>query len=246
MKKTIIPMTCLAAGFFSMSVFFASAAVMIRYDSTTGNTTDLVIVGTTDNSLVSSADATTSIDANGTIKAGPHASQTNVQGPSGTGRDLHFRFGGNSTAISYALTPANALTGSWLGVSITAAQDISLDEFSFHLFANSQSGSLYAARDVGLFASLDSGTSFTQFGALDETATGNGNQGTITFTDTLAISSGQEVELRLLFSDKTSLATNLQSSTRIGDIAISGTAVPEPSAVALGLAGFGFLLRRRR
>jgi len=245
MKKSIFTISSLAAATIGFTSVSATAAVMLSYDSA-GSATQLQIVGTTDTALVSAADAFTSIDGNGTIEAGLHGSQTQVQGPNGTGNDMHFRFGGNGTAISYSLTAANALTGFWVGTNFTAAQNITLDELSFDLFANSQNGSLYSARDVGLFASLDGGTSFTQFGALDLTSS-TGNQNTSTFTDTLAVASGQEVQLRLLFTDKTSLASNLQASTRVGNLVISGTAVPEPSSTALlGLGGLALILRRRK
>lgn len=248
MKKTLIPMACLVAVALTLSSQSASAGIILQYDSTGDASNQLsVIASETDNSLVSAADSLTSIDGNGTILAGPHPSQTNVAGAFATANDLHFRMGGNSSTLSYTLAPANVGTGSWVGTSFTAAQNMTLDEFSFHLFVNSQSGSLFAARDVGLFASLDSGATFTQFGAL-RNGTNTGNQGIVTFTDTLAIGSGQTADLRLLFTDKTSSANNLQASTRVGDIMISGVvAVPEPSSFALlGLAGLGFTRRRRK
>lgn len=229
---------------FALTLTAANAAVILRYDSTTSSATQLSVVGTTDASLVSAADTTTSIDGT-TVEAGPHPSQTNVQGTLGNQTDLNFRFGGDNSTISYALTPANALTGFWIGTSFTAAQDMQLDQLTFLLFVNSQNGTLFAARDVGLFASTDGGTSFSQFGDL-RNGTNTGNQGVVTFNDTLAIASGGTVELRLLFSDKTSSANNLQASTRVGDIIISGSAVPEPSTALLGALGALMLIRRRR
>lgn len=249
MKNALLSLATIAACIFCLMPKAALAGVIVQYDSA-GDAQHLSLVGTTDTSLVALADAMTSIDGNGTILAGLHSSQTQVQGPLGTGNDLHFRFGGNGTAISYALTPANVAGGYWIGTSFTAAQALTLDELSFDLFVNSQSGSLYSARDVGLFASVDGGATFTQFGAL--ATGGNGNRDITTFTDSLSVASGQTVDLRLLFTDKTSLATNLQASTRVGNIQISATAapavVPEPSSavVVLGIAGVGFLSRRRK
>ncbi|MGE9270557.1 MAG: PEP-CTERM sorting domain-containing protein [Verrucomicrobiales bacterium] len=245
MTRRLPSAACFAVLFSGATVISASAAVVLRYDSSTSDSSQLSIVGTTDAAFISAADAATSID-NVTVASGYHGTQTQVQGDLGTEPDLTFRFGGNGSTISYALTPENALTGSWIGTSFTAAQDLIFDQLSFNLFVNSQNGSTYAARDVGLFASLDGGSSFIQFGDLMTGATGNGNQGVITFSDSLFIGSGEEVELRLLFTDKTNPSSNLQSSTRIGDVQISAS-VPEPSSIVLfGLGGAFALIQRKR
>jgi len=229
----------------------AHAAVVLQYDSllpaSGGSNTALSIVGTTDISLVSAPSANNSLGSNA-VMAAVHGSQTNVQGAFGDQNDLLFRFGssaGGNGVLSG--TVANSLAiGAYIEFSFSAAADLTLDQFSFHLFNNSNNGANYSARDVGLFVDVDGG-GFNQFGALDETATGNGNQGTITFSDSVSAESGDVVTYRLAFTDRTRTNNDLQAATRIGDVQISATAVPEPSSTfLLGLGGLTLILRRRK
>ena len=134
--------------------------------------------------------------------------------------------------------------GPYVSFNYTAATDQTLDEFSFHLFVNSNNASSYAARDVGLFVSVG-GSAYAQFGALDLNG-GRGNLGTVNFVDSLPVAVGEVVDIRLGFTDRTRMQNDLQAATRIGDVQIFASPVPEPSsAFLLGLAGMAFLLRRR-
>lgn len=64
----------------------------------------------------------------------------------------------------------------------------------------------------------------------------------ITFTDDAAIRINRVPLLGIVSPD-----TNLNYTTFLDDIVVSGTQIPEPSSVALfGLAGLGLLLRRRK
>lgn len=90
------------------------------------------------------------------------------------------------------------------------------------------------------------GGTFSQFGATDDSPTGNGVQGTVNFADSYTVSSGQTVDVRLAFTDKTSIVSNLQAATRVGSFSVSAEVIPEPSVALLGGLGLLTLLRRRR
>ncbi|MCP5537065.1 MAG: PEP-CTERM sorting domain-containing protein [Akkermansiaceae bacterium] len=248
MKKNILPISCLAAATLGFTAVSASAGVILQYDSllpgSGGSDTQLSRVGTTDGSFVTSSDANTSIGSNTSLFS--INTQTHMQGAFGDQGDMQFNFG--TGPLSAALTPAYAKdNGNWIGASFTAAQDLNLNQFSFQMWNNSVNGDFYAARDAGLFISKDGGTTFTQYGTLFDTSTSNGDKGTVTFNDTYNVLSGQTVEMRVAFTDRTVNAQSSGGATRIGDIQISGIQVPEPSATALlGLAGLGFLVRRKR
>lgn len=228
---------------------YAQASTVLFYDSTTTTIDSLGRIDSlTDSSLIASSDSTTSLGSNSVFQL-EHANQTNTV-TLGDGDDRAFRFGGLTTSIGEGATVINAAyalnSGHHIGASFTAAQDISLTSFSYNLQVNNFGG--HAAADSGLFFSVDNGASFTQFGDIDN-QTANGNRGTITFTDTFLVESGQSVEFRLAFADRTQTdASRINSAaTRIGSINISATAVPEPSSVALlGLGGLALLMRRRK
>ncbi|MDP4883265.1 MAG: sialate O-acetylesterase, partial [Opitutales bacterium] len=197
-------------------------ATILYYDSNSVNTHDVDlerIASQTDAAFVASSDATTSVGSGVTALGAPN-SQTNTV-TLGTGNDLMFRFG--TGAYSDDLPTALA-DGKWLGMSFVAAQNLNLEELTFKLYNNSNSGSNYAARDVGLYVRIGTVGGFTQFGAIDDSATGNGNQGTITFSDLFTVLSGQTVQLRLAFTDRTRGTNDLQAATRIGSIDISASA----------------------
>ncbi len=236
----------------------AQAAVILQYDSLlatstgdggiSGSATALTRV-VSDSTLVASSDDYNLIGNRGTFAA-VHGSQAAVAGSFADQNDLLFRFGNGTTAgngtLNGALNVGHVSLGPYISFTFTAAQDQTLDDFSYHLFNNSGSGTSYGARDSGLFVAVDGGA-FAQFGALDTGSTGNGNKGIVSFTDTLALNAGQSVEIRLGFTDRTRTNNDLQAATRIGDVSISASPIPEPSSTALlGLSGLALILRRRK
>ncbi|MGJ8658193.1 MAG: PEP-CTERM sorting domain-containing protein [Akkermansiaceae bacterium] len=266
MKKslhTISSLTALTLGLTSVS---ANAVLVLTYDSnTTGVTTaaDTIQLEAIDNATTSpnsafvTGESSTTFTSTGTVARNSNNQQIVSDRPetgtatAGIGDDISFNFGGSGNAYdatTNALTVANINSNPYLGMSFTSVQDMTLDSLSFNLSVNSGGGG-YAARDVGLFVSLDSGV-FTQFGDLVNN-TGTGNQGIQTFTQAgYNIASGQTVELRLLFTDKTNSSAandNIQGGTRVGNIEIFASPVPEPSSVALlGLGGLALIMRRRK
>lgn len=230
----------------------ANADLILAYDSllpaSGGSATALSrIDSVTDNVLVASSAANNTFGSKA-IMAAVHPSQSNVNGTFGDQNDLQFRFGSNtggSGTLGGALNAGHAASGPRIDFSYTAAADQTLDEFSFHLFVNSNNASSYAARDVGLFVSV-AGEGFAQFGALDLNS-GRGNLGTVVFSDSLSVGAGDLVEFRLAFTDRTRTNNDLQAATRIGDVQISATAIPEPGA-SLVMLGFAVAAgwRRRR
>lgn len=205
-------------------------ATILYYDSNSVNTNDVDlerIASQTDVAFVASSDATTSVGS-GVAALGAPNTQINIV-TLGTGNDLMFRFG--TGAYSDDL-PAALADGKWLGMSFVAAQDLNLEELTFLLYNNSNNASSYSARDVALYVRIGTVGGFTQFGAIDDSATGNGNQGTITFTDKFTVLSGQTVQLRLAFTDRTRGTNDLQAATRIGSIEISGTAGGDATKVS--------------
>lgn len=202
------------------------AGTVLFYDSNGG--TDLErIASETDAAFIASSDANTSVGSD-VAAIGPHGSQS-LTVTLGTGNDLMFRFG--SGAYSDDLPTALA-DGKWLGLSFVAAQDLNLDQLSFLLYNNSNNASSYSARHVGLYVRIGTTGGFTQFGAIDDSATGNGNQGTITFSDQLTVLSGQTVQIRLAFTDRTRSNQDAQAATRIGSIEISATAGGDATKVS--------------
>lgn len=244
--KTLTPiLACLAT---SGALSTLHAAVILQYDSATASANALSIVGTTDTALVSAAAATSTLGANSAFAS--RNTQTQVQGAGDQG-DLQFRFGvtnanGGGTVIGNDFDAALA-GGSFIEFSFTAAANITLDNLDFDLFVNSQNGSNYAARDAALFVDV-AGAGFNQFGSSDTSATGNGGQGTITFSDSVDALTGDVITYRIAFTDRTNGSTNNQSATRVGNVQISGFAtVPEPSSTALlGLGGLALVMRRRK
>ncbi|MGJ8652431.1 MAG: sialate O-acetylesterase [Opitutaceae bacterium] len=198
------------------------AGTILYYD-TNGGTQLERIASQTDAAFIASSDATTSTGS-GVAPAAVHGSQSHTK-TLGTGNDLMFRFG--TGAYSDDLPTALA-DEKWLGASFVAAQNLNLEELTFILYNNSNNISSYAARDVGLYVRIGTVGEFKQFGEIDDSATANGNQGTITFTDCFSVSSGQTVQLRLALTDRTRGTNDNQAATRIGSINISAVA----SAVA--------------
>lgn len=266
MKKSIHTIGGLAAMMFGFTSVSANAALILTYDSnSTGvgaaDVADTVQLEAIDNANTSPNTAFVASNSATTFtSAGTVARNTNNQeivsdragvNTAGTGDDISFNFGGTGTVFSTAdnpLTVANIDSNPFLGFDFVAAQTLTLDSLSFNLFVNSGAGG-FGARDVGLFVSLDDGV-FTQFGSLVDN-NGTGNQGVVTFSQAdFNVASGQEVELRLLFTDKTNstaLNGNIQGGTRVGNIQVFATAVPEPSSTTLlGLGVLGLLARRKR
>ncbi|MEP2776703.1 MAG: PEP-CTERM sorting domain-containing protein [Luteolibacter sp.] len=220
----------------------SQAATILYYDSETTSSHLTRIESQTDAAFVSSSTSTTSVGSAVTVGAAQATAKTTVT--LGAGTDKQYWFG---TSAFTGSAEAALADGRWLGMEFVAAQTLSLDLVTFKLFNNSANGSSYAARDVGLFVRIGNTGAFTQFGAIDDSATSNGNQGLITFTDDFTVASGETVQLRLAFTDKTLVSnTNLQGATRVGSLNIEGTAVPEPSTALLGAIGALALLRRRR
>lgn len=238
LSKTALPLSaalCLTCGLTS-----TDAAVILFYDSNGDAGNQLSeITSETDSAFVTSAATTTSVGSD-TFVMGPHSSQTQTV-TLGSGNDLHFRFGAGTVSTTATVSLDE---GRWIGFSFVAAQALEIDQISFNLFNNSANSTTYSARDVGAFVGI-SGV-FTQFDVTDDSPTSNGNQGTVTFSDSYTVASGQTVEVRLAFTDKTNTASNLQASTRIGSFNVSAVAVPEPTAALLGCLGLLTLLRRRR
>jgi len=252
MKKLSLFLLCFSAVLLTFASTTAEAGLVLAYDSllpgSGGSNTSLSrIDSVTDTSLVASSVANNVLGGRATMAA-VHNSQTNVQGANGDQNDLIFRFGssaGGNGTLGGALTPGHAAAGARIDFRYTAATTQTLEDFSFNLFNNSNNGSSYGARDAGLFVQV-AGGGFTQFGSLFTSATGNGNQGQVSFMDSFLVSTGELVEFRLAFTDRTRTNNDLQAGTRIGNVLISATAIPEPSSfamfAALGLFGF----RRRR
>jgi len=228
-------------------------AVVLVYDSTnpvtgsvdgldpTGDTLDL-ITSETDITLVSSANTTISVGGGVqnvyTIGNGQN-NTTNLGG----GDDVLFLFGAVDSSLTSPITTTTvADTGEWIGTTYVAAADQEITEVSFDIFVNNFNGN--AARDSGAFFSVN-GAGFTQFGNLIDN-NGTGNIGDQTFTDTLLISAGDTVELRIGFSDASTTGGPAARHTRIGSLQISAEAVPEPSTAALGLLGLSLIIGRRR
>ena len=230
----------------------AHAVTILQFDSVT----DTNITAATNNNagtqlaqvandiaFVSSSSATTFTDD--VTLARTHLTQsTNVLGDNaGPGaNDLAFSFGNSALANN-----SSDINSPFIGVNFVAAQDLSLTAFSLNTDPNNGTG-LTGARDVTLFVSTDGGTTFTQFG--EAINNGNNNLNTNIFTDSVSVLSGETVEFRAAFSDRTGFQVgNLQSFTRVGDFQISAEAlvIPEPSSTALlGLGALGLLARRKR
>lgn len=251
-------LTKVSAAFFAASIIGSKASVVLQYDSDlTQSVNPLVVFGTPDSSLISSQDTGITLGGNtfhgGTFLDSNSNSQTVAEGNTQTntvnasnsnGGDRFFMFGGYLETLNGSLADASANDGEWIGASFTAAQTIEVTNFDYQLFVNN-SGQ-HAARDSGLFISVDGG-GFTQFG-LSNDQSSNGNRGVITFADSVILQAGETLEWRLAFTDRTRVANNLPATrtTRIGDIQISATAIPEPSSMILGLLGLSSLLIRRR
>lgn len=203
----------------------ANAATILYYDSNSGGSAvDLDRIDTeTDSAFVASSDASTSLGSDA-VHALTNNSQFNTVTKGDEG-DMMFRFG---TGAYSSDLPTALADGKWLGMTFVAAQNLNLDELTFKLYNNSNNASSYAARDVALYVRIGTVGEFKQFGEIDASATGNGNQGTITFTDCFSVASGQTVQLRLAFTDRTRTNNDAQAATRIGSIDISAVA----SAVA--------------
>ena len=144
-----------------------------------------------------------------------------------------------------ALNAGHAASGPRIGFNYVAAHTQLLEEFSFNLFVNSNNGSSYGARDVGLFVQV-AGGGFSQFGNLDLNS-GRGNLGNVSFTDSFMVNTGDLVQFRLAFTDRTRTNNDLQAATRIGNVQIFASSVPEPSSLMMiGVGIAGLMTRRRR
>ena len=211
----------------------ALADRILFYDSNTGGSGLERIDALTDPAFVSSSDAETSLGSN-TSFVQEHANGTFTV-TEGTGQDMQFLFGAANEALiadEVPLATSAESAGNWIGGSFTAAQNLAIDAFSFELYVNSQNGSNYSARDVGLFLRIGSSTTFTQFGsARDGTTTGD--QGNVSFTGSFSVQAGQEVEFRLAFTDKTNTGNGAQTrATRLGSFDISAIAESIPEVTA--------------
>ncbi|MDF7825501.1 hypothetical protein P4B35_15850 [Pontiellaceae bacterium B12227] len=229
--------TCIVvAGFLGFAVPMADAGVILSYDSllpsSGGSATALSRINSqTDSELVSSSGANNTF-GNKAIMAGIHGSQNNVDGL-GDQNDLVFRFGSTPPGdgiLSGPLTAGHAASGPRIDFTYTAAKDQTLTDFSMKFFNNSNNASSYGARDAGLFVSV-AGAAYIQFGSLFTSATGNGNHGTVTFSDSVSVGSGDVVNFRLTLTDRTRTNNDPQAGTRIGDVNIS--AIAEPASLGL-------------
>lgn len=212
------PILTTAVG-LALASTLACAGPILFYDSDGANALSRIATET-DAAFVSASDAATSIGS-GTTFGAAQASQA-LTVTLGSGTDLQWSFG---TGVVNGTAAESLDAGLWLGTSFTAAQSLALDQLSFKLYNNSSNGSNYAARDVAAFVRVGASGPFTQFGAFHDSTAGNGNQGTITFTDTFNVPASQTVQIRFAFTDRTNTASNLQSATRIGSIGISAVAV---------------------
>ena len=196
-----------------------------------------------DAAFVSSFSATTFTD-DITLSRTHQAQSTSVLG----GEDGNAGEGANDLAFSFGnsalLNNSSTVNSPYIAANFVVAQDLNLTEFSLNTDPNN-GDTVSGARDVALFVSIDGGT-FTQFGSAINN--GNNNLTTNIFTDSVSVLSGQQVEFRATFSDRTGFqVSNLQSFTRVGDLRISAEAVPEPSSAALlGLGGLALIMRRRK
>ena len=226
MKSALIGLAVIVLGLIASPR--SAAGTILYYDSVNSGTANALdrLDGQTDGSFVASSSATTTLGSNGVFVA-EHASQSFVQGL-GNGLDKLFRFGssaGGNGTMSGSLSVAHMANGPYIEVSFTAAQDMILSELSFKLYNNSNNGSNYGARDAGLFVKTSS-DDFSQFGKLFTTPTSNGNQGTVTFSDTREVAVGDLVVLRIAFTDRTRSNNDGQAATRIGAINISANPGP--------------------
>ncbi|MGJ8695565.1 MAG: Ig-like domain-containing protein [Verrucomicrobiaceae bacterium] len=209
-RKSLLFISSLLLG---MSV--TRANTILFYDSDGANNLSR-IASQTDAAFVTSSDATTSLGTAASYHS-THASQSHTV-TLGSQNDLQFNFG---TGIVNGTARESFDNGIWLGTSFVAAQHLALDEISFNLYNNSNSGSSYSARDVAAFVSIGTSGIFTQFGTTHDTTTGNGNQGTITFTDSFSAFLGQTVHIRLAFTARTRPNQDGQGATRVGSLNIS-------------------------
>ena len=212
----------------SLMAGISSAAPILFYDSNLGATQLERIDTETDSSFVASSDASTSIGSNTTSLGENTTNNPIFTATLGTGKDMQYRFGGDNEVLSATGTPlvdSAESAGNWVGLSFTAAQDQVLNEVSFQLYVNSANANAWSARDAGLFVRIGNSGSFTQFGqAFDSTSTAD--QGVVTFNDGFPVASGDEVQLRLAFTDKTNVTGGAQTrATRVGSLQISA-AVP--------------------
>ncbi|MEP2776746.1 MAG: Ig-like domain-containing protein [Luteolibacter sp.] len=216
-----------AAAVFCFSQVIAGAGTILYYDSVSGGTTNALdrVASQTDASFVSSSSATTSLGSNAVFVSS--GTSTAVQGLGGGGDKL-FRFGssaGGNGTMSGTLSVAHMANGPYIEMSFTAAQDLRLDELSFKLYNNSNSGSSYGARDAGLFVKV-AADDFVQFGESFTSPTSNGSQGTVTFNGFMEVAKGDLVVLRIAFTDRTRTNNDAQAGTRIGAINISASPGP--------------------
>lgn len=223
-RTSSISRTCLVAFGVLLAMPVATAGRILFYDSVTGGTALGNIASETDPAFVAGSDPSTSLGGATTFYS-EHGSQAQTVTPGlGTGNDLMFRFGGQNDTLSGTLADAAATNGHWIGSSFTAAQNLTIDQVSFKLYVNIADASNYAARDAGLFVRIGNSGGFIRFGSLHEG--NNGDNGTVVFADSFSVASGQEVQFRLAFTDRTKIGTSLPAtaSTRIGSIDVSATA----------------------
>ena len=235
--------------FCAAAIPSADAGLVLYYDSldvaSGGSTSDLSRINSqTDAAFVASSNQ---FSSSGSAVTGGfvHANQANTV-TLGNQNDLNFRFGSNPEVQLPNLDVLGGLnSGNFVEFQFTAAQNLILDNFDYRQQVNSANASTHAARDSGLFVSINGGA-FTQFGSTVES--NNGNNGNINFTGNVAAGAGDVITYRLAFADKTNTSQNLQSATRIGSVQISAIAnVPEPSSmVLLSVSVMGLFLRRRK
>ncbi|MGB7329097.1 MAG: sialate O-acetylesterase [Rubripirellula sp.] len=232
-----------------MNSLQTAARTILQYDSVSngdGTSTLRELPSLTESDFVTSADTQVSLGTN-TTDFGQHNSQEQTV-TFGSGTDKFFRFGGAGETLAGLLADAAVDDGEWIGASLIAEQNLTIDSFSFEMYVNSSNASSWAARDAGLFLRIGDTGSFTQFDTDYEGMIGD--NGTVVFDDLFAVGAGEELQWRLAFADRTNVNTGLPATltTRIGSIRLNAvTAVPEPGSMLMALPCLaGMMLRRRR
>lgn len=206
----------------AMNLLQAPGSTILQYDSVSngdGTSTMRELDFLTDSDFVASADDLIALGAN-TTDTGQHASQQQTV-TLGGGTDKFFQFGGDTEMLMGSLEDAVLDDGEWIGASFTAADDITIDSLSVDLFVNNANATSWAARDVGLFLRTGNTGSFTPYGAVIEGV--NGDNGTVVFDDSFSVSTGEEVQWRLAFTNRTNVEVAFPAtrSTRVGSIRLN-------------------------
>lgn len=242
-------------GFILLSCLSALAEDVLIYDSqytnkTASNQNYLSLISN-DSDLVAKPATTTSMGWNTTFIAYNTLGRTNTVNY-GSGHDAQWRFGSDAQTLNGTVEDA-VHTGEWVGFNFIAAQDLIIDGFNFVLFINSVNRDNYAARDAGLFISVDGGE-FIQFGSTHNSTTSNNKHGTVSFNDEFKALKGQNIKFRLAFTDRTVTSGGpQQEATRLGSFVLSAkpdnyVAIPEPNSYVLisGILALACIAMSRR